>query len=414
MKNDRNQNSRTQPLSFGCPEAELAQVLVEAKADFNAFFATLKRHLVEFLLASEQELLSGPKHHPLPGWEKWGSQSGSAYVAGERVRVRKPRLRKDGKEAQLSVYQALSDRESFSAHVLEKCLTGISCRDYEKTLDALLDNFGISKSSVSRHLKLATAKQLKQLKDRTFESLEPFAIFLDGYHIDGKVFIAAIAIDIQGKKHVLGFWEGATENSQVCEELFGDLERRGLHLSEKTLYITDGGTGIIKALRLRFGKTLIHQRCTLHKDRNIQGHLPKKYRKDAHRRFRNAINCCSHADAKEELEKLEEWLESINPSAAESLRECGQELLTVHRLEVPPLLRKTLHSTNPIESIFSQAGRRLGRITRMRKGAMAQRWLATALLEGEKRFKTVKGYLSIGQVRSKILELQAEVGVRAA
>ncbi len=35
---------------------------------------------------------------------------------------------------------------------------------------------------------------------------------------------------------------------------------------------------MIKALRDRFGKKLIHQRCTLHKDRNIQRHLPKRYR----------------------------------------------------------------------------------------------------------------------------------------
>jgi putative transposase len=414
MKNAKNQNIGTQLLSLSCPEAKLAQVLTEAKADFNAFFASLKCHLVEFLLASEQESLAGPKHRPLPGWERWGAQPGSVYVAGERVKVKKPRLRKEGKEALLSVYQALADRERFSKEVLEKCLTGISCRDYGGTLDALLDDFGVTKSAVSRHLKFATTKQLKELKERSLESLEPFAIFLDGYHIGGKVFIVAAAIDIHGKKSVLGFWEGATENHQVCQELLDDLERRGLPLSEKMLYVTDGGKGIIKALRLRFGKALLHQRCTIHKDRNIQGHLPKKYRKEAHTRFRNAINCAGYQDAKGELKKLENWLESINPSAAESLRECAEELLTVHRLEVPPLLRKSLHSTNPIESMFSQASHRLGRIKRVRKGKMAQRWMATALLEAEQRFKTVKGYLSTDQVRSSMERVQAEEAAKAA
>jgi len=40
----------------------------------------------------------------------------------------------------------------------------------------------------------------------------------------------------------------------------------------------------------------------------------------------------------------------INESAAESLRAEREEILTHHRQKVPALLRKTLHSTSPIES----------------------------------------------------------------
>ena len=64
--------------------------------------------------------------------------------------------------------------------------------------------------------------------------------------------------------------EGATENHDICEELLEELERRGLKLSKQVIWVTDGGGGIIKALKGRYGKKLIHQRCTLHKDRNIQ------------------------------------------------------------------------------------------------------------------------------------------------
>jgi len=42
----------------------------------------------------------------------------------------------------------------------------------------------------------------------------------------------------------------------------GDLERRGLKLSKKIIWVTDGGNGIIKALKDRWGKKLIHQRFT--------------------------------------------------------------------------------------------------------------------------------------------------------
>jgi len=122
----------------------------------------------------------------------------------------------------------------------------------------------------------------------------------------------ALGVDLAGLKRVLGFWQGATENHAVCQELLEDLEARKLSLDENVIFITDGGKGVIKALKDRFGNKLIHQRCTVHKDRNIQSHPAKKYRKAAHRRFRDAINCHRYEDAKAELKKLSRWLEGIN------------------------------------------------------------------------------------------------------
>ena len=83
----------------------------------------------------------------------------------------------------------------------------------------------------------------------------------------------------------LGFWQGASENHEICEALFRDLERRGLALSRRILFVTDGGSGLLKALRERFGKKLVQQRCAIHKSRNLQRHLAKPYRIEAHRRL---------------------------------------------------------------------------------------------------------------------------------
>lgn len=306
----------------------------------------------------------------------------------------------------LSVYQALKDRSKFSEQILSKALSGISARDYKGTLHGLLDNFGISKSSISRHVVEASAKQLKELQERRLEEHEPFAIFLDGYHLQGKVFVVALGIDVNGQKKALGFWEGATENHAVCQELLSSLERRGLSVSSEVLYITDGGSGIIKALKERFGKKLMHQRCQIHKDRNIQRHLPKKYRAEAHARFKRAVSCQKYEDAKEELEKMKSWLEAINPSAAESLKEGQDELLTVHRLEVPPLLRKTLQTTNPIESMFASSSHGKRNLKTTKGKNTAQRWMGASVLYAEGKFRTVKGYLLINEVRSNILKCQ--------
>ena len=222
--------------------------------------------------------------------------------------------------------------------------------------------------------------------------------------------MVGLGIDLKGKKRVLGFWQGATENHEICEALLSELDSRGLVLSKKILFVTDGGKGIIKALRERLGSGLIHQRCTIHKDRNIQRHLAKRWRKEAHLRFRAALEQNSYADAKRMLRDFEQWLRQLNESAADSLREAFEEILTLHRLKVPALLRKTLHSTNPIESMFSTVRDCEGNLKRYRGSRMSQRWLGAVLLHCEQGFKRVKGYAGIKQVIATVEAEQAEGG----
>ena len=192
-------------------------------------------------------------------------------------------------------------------------------------------------SSVSRHLVEATSKQLKQFQERSLDDFSLFAMYLDTVHRGGQAFVVALGVNREGKKLPLGFWEGATENHEICEELLEDVERRGLKLSKRVLWVTDGGGGIIKALKSRYGKKLIHQRCTLHKDRNIQRHLPKRYRKQAHHLFTAALEQNSYKDAKKMLQEFERWLRDINESAADSLVEALEEVLMLHKLKVPAL-----------------------------------------------------------------------------
>ncbi len=108
------------------------------------------------------------------------------------------------------------------------------------------------------------------------------------------------------------------------------------------------------------------------------------------------------------LKDLEQWLRQINESAAESLREALEEILTLHRLKVAALLRKTLHSTNPIESMFSTVRDCEGNLKRYRGSQMAQRWLGAVLLHCEQGFKRIKGYAAIKTVMAVIEAQQAE------
>ncbi len=115
------------------------------------------------------------------------------------------------------------------------------------------------------------------------------------------------------------------------------------------------------------------------------------------------------------LLELEKWLRAINESAADSLLEAMEELLTLHRLKVPGILRKTLHSTNPIESMFSTVRDCEGNVKRYRGSKMLQRWLATVLLYAEEGFKRIKGFASIAEVIANIkAEQEKDVLLKAA
>jgi len=72
---------------------------------------------------------------------------------------------------------------------------------------------------------------------------------------------------------------------------------------------------------------------------------------------------------------LEARLRTKNELAANSLLEAFEGLLTLHRLKMPALLRKTLMSTNPIERMFSLLRHSERNIKRTRGSMMLQRWL---------------------------------------
>jgi transposase-like protein len=192
------------------------------------------------------------------------------------------------------------------------------------------------------------------------------------------------------------------------------MESRGLKLTEEIIFVTDGGKGIIRALKTRFGKDLVHQRCTIHKDRNLQHHLPKRYRREAHRRFTHALALKDYEEAKRALDDFEKWLRQINESAADSLLEAREEILTLHRFAVPALLRRTLHSTNPIESMFGTVRFAEHNVKHRSSSRMSQRWLAAVLLHAEEGFRTVKGYRGIPEVIERIKRMKKETNLQAA
>lgn len=393
---------------------KMFQVMADGKQAFDGVMMDMGRMMAESFMLMDREEQSGPDYAPTdPSLQKWASQGGSVYIGDQKIKVQVPRMRNIATgEVTLQSYRRMKEPGQFSEELLQKVLRGISERKVEESVVEGAKAFGVSPSSASRRIVEITSQKLQEFTERDLSGFNPFAVYIDTVHRGNEAFIVALSVDLQGNKLALGFWQGATENSEICNGLLADLERRGLKLVNRIIWITDGGSGVIKSLRARHGKKLIHQRCTIHKDRNIQKHLAKTHRKEAHRLYRTALEQESYEDAMQMLGEFEKWLRQRNESAANSLLEALEEILTLHRLKVPSMLRKMLHSTNPIESMFSTVRHCERNIKRHRGSKMMQRWLATVLLYSEENFRKVKGHEFIIKVVETIEKEQENKNIQ--
>lgn len=354
--------------------------------------------MMKALIDEEVEQVAGQRytHQPDRKAQRWGHDEGSVVFAGRKVAMPRPRVRSvDGHEVPLSRYQAFAHPRRMEQAVSQRILRRVSTRDYAGVLDDVCEGYGVDKSSVSRQWKAASSVQLQQMMERSLRDLDLCVLFLDGKEFHDFTLIVALGVDCQGCKHVLGLWPGATENAEVCGALLDDLIERGLSKDKRYLFVLDGAKALHKAVVQRFGDKALIQRCRLHKRRNIQKYLPKKYHGMLALKLRVAWEMTDYDQAYKELQKVHDWLALINQAAAQSLEEGFEKTLTINRLGLSPQLRRLLASTNLIESCLSCVGDGCHNVKRWRDANMTRRWVGAVLLEAEKRFHRIQGYREI-------------------
>jgi putative transposase len=321
-------------------------------------------------------------------------------IAGQKLSIPRPRMRytRQCGEADLETYSRLQSPDAMPKSVLKRLVRGVSCRDYEGVVDLAREGFGVQKSSVSRWFVKASADEVRQLCERRFDGVRVAVIYLDGVQYAGETMTVALGVREDGAKRVLGIRQGATENAAVCTALIEDLQERGLDTSQPTLLVLDGSKALHAAVKRVWGRNALIQRCQVHKKRNVREHLPEKHWEELSRQLHAAYNETDYDEALKRLRMTARWLDRLNPDAAASLREGMEETLTVVRLDVPDLLRRTLATTNPIESAFSVAQNVTRRVKRWREGDMRRRWCVAGLLRAESKFRRVKGYRHMSQL----------------
>lgn len=373
-------------VSLMVPVAELVTAAREGMRDLSD-----RMGLELMRLAVDQERVAVTEGPERVG-RKHGSQPGFVHLNGRKVGFPNMRVRSfDDEEVKLQSYATFQRDGKNGRLALRDMMRGVSTRDYSQGVEGFLRGYGIARSSVSRAFIRASEAKLRELMERDLSKLDLVALFMDGVSFQGHLEVVAVGVDAQGRKHALGLWQGATENQVLCQALLDDLIRRGLVPEKRYLFVIDGGKGLRAAIQRTFGKRGEVQRCQEHKKRNVAEHLPKHMQADFRRKLAAAYGMTEYAHAKTALEACVRELERLNPSAAASLREGMEETLTLHRLNVPALLRVSLSTTNPMESPFATVRERTWRVRRWRGADQVQRWAAAALLRAEKAWRRLRG-----------------------
>jgi transposase-like protein len=342
---------------------------------------------------------------------RWGSERGYCVVMGQKVPIERPRVRTtDDKEVRLGSYEMFHRGEPLTETVWSKLMLGLSTRKYGQAVREFSAAYGLEKSAISEHFIEASRGELKAMMERRLDKTRLCALLIDATPFEGQQMVAALGIDEYGRKTILGIRQGATENATVVGELLADLVERGLDFTEPRLYILDGGKALSAAVKKHAGESAAIQRCQVHKRRNVLDHLTDEQRPGIAKKLNAAYALEDYGAAKQALNVLHRELMDLNPSAARSLGEGMEETLTVHRLHVPIQLRKTMASTNVIESAFSIVERVCRNVKRWHGGDQRERWVGSGLLVAEKQFRRITGYK---QIPTLIRELEAMTPAKA-
>lgn len=376
----------------------LVELVEQCRVAVDDVIHELGRKTIETILDLSAQEVAGPRTPGKASGEvRWhGSQTGRVTLRDRQMQVTKPRLRrknaKAAGEVAVPAYEALRTNPETAERMLGVMLAGVSTRDYKDVLPKMAATVGVSRSAVSRQAIEASEEQLRQLNERRWDAVELLVIYCDGQRFGDHHIISAVGVDLQGRKHVLGMEPGATENAASVKRLFTRLRDNGLKTDQKYLFVIDGAKALAAAIHEVFGAEQPVQRCRKHKERNVLAELPREQHANAQSLLRAAWKSQHADDGIKRVEQLARFYERDHPQAAQSLREGINEMFTLQRLQIPPIMHKCLATTNLIESPQSGVRRRTLKISRWRDQDMALRWAASAWLATEKHFHKVDGH----------------------
>jgi transposase-like protein len=167
--------------------------------------------------------------------------------------------------------------------------------------------------------------------------------------------LVAYGVRRDGTRQLLAFLRSHGESQSAWEGLLGDLYRRGLRGENLQLIVTDGCAGLAAAIPTVYPRVL-HQRCWVHKMRNILEHVRRRDYDEVKRDAQAIYGAGSRRQAEAAFCVFRRrWQREYGPMVRRLERDLP-ELLSFYSF--PRHLWKKLRTTNIIERCFVEVRRR--------------------------------------------------------
>ena len=337
---------------FLLPMLELVE---QTEVAIDEVIQVMGRATIEAVLEMSAEGVAGVKQAGRSRAEDdtvwYGRQGGVVYLSDREgacgAATAQAPGRREGGEVEVPAYAAMRRPGAVADRMLEVLMAGVSTRKYGRVIGEMADTVGVSKSAVSRETVEASERMLKELMERRLDAWDLLVIYLDGIQMGSHHVLAAVGVDSDGKKHVLGVREGASENAEVTSALLEDLVERGLDPGRRRLFVIDGSKALRKAIEKVFGQRHPIQPLP-------QPQAPQRAGSSAEGSASSGEGGVPGGDeagreaGRAEARAARPMARARPPSASASasLREGLSEMFTINRLGLPPRLRKCLGSTN--------------------------------------------------------------------
>jgi putative transposase len=250
--------------------------------------------------------------------------------------------------------------QALFAVVMEAYLHGVSTRKVDDLVKALGIDSGISKSEVSR-ICAELDIEVSAFRDRTLaETVYPY-VFLDATYCKARVnhrvvsqaVVIATGVTGDGRREVLGFDVGDSEDGAVWTAFLRSLKARGL--CGVQLVISDAHTGLKAAIgAVMLGATW--QRCRVHFLRNVLAQVPRGNAEMVAAAIRTVFAQPDAAHVAEQFETIAMMLGRQLPKVEQMMRQAREDLLAFAGF--PQSHWRKIWSTNPLERVNREVKRR--------------------------------------------------------
>ncbi len=314
----------------------------------------LIKELVETALSAEldshiaQDALKGKKNR------KNGVTSKTVHTSQDSFELDTPRDRSGSFEPQMvKKYQT-----SLSNEIEEKILSmyglGMSYTDISKHIEEIYQ-ISVSPATISTITDKIIDK-VKEWQSRPLEAVYPF-MWLDAIHYKvkdngtyrHKAVYTVLAVDLSGKKDVLGLYLSETEGANFWLSVLTDLKNRGVE--DILIAAVDGLKGFPEAINSMYPKTEV-QLCVIHQIRSSIRYVASKNQKEFVSDLKPVYKAVSKDLAEKALSDLEEKWGKKYPMVIKSWKDKWENLSAYFKY--PPEIRRIIYTTNIIESVHRQ------------------------------------------------------------